>query len=237
MPHHRYLMAAALLVLVTLTPLSGWPFGQVSAYAQATHEAGGSTAQSWWKSIFHVLTVVSSNENERKDRDDRWERNKEDQDDNEGNENWSGPPPRANLYQPPPPPDQGARCLGTGGSLTIDLPGGGASVKVFQDNLYAELARVDPSNVPSPGNLVGQLIVRLTVSPCGGQAYGTLLNEANLGVSYRNREGVNRDEAAFTLMYFDGQTWSAAPKQANDPSNRYVSATIGASGVYALVQR
>jgi hypothetical protein len=230
-------MAAALLVLVTLMPLSGWPFGQVSAYAQTSHEPGSSVTKAWWTGIFHVLGVASSNENERKDREDRRERNKEDQDDNEGNENWSGPPPRANLYQPPPPPDQGARCLGAGGSLSIDLPGGGATVKIFQDNLYAELARVDPSSVPSPGNLVGQLIVRVTISPCGGQAFSTLPNEANLGVSYRNREGVNRDESAFVLVYFDGQTWSPTQKQANDPPNRYVSATIGATGIYALVQR
>ena len=42
MPHPQYLMAGALLVLLTLAPLSGWPFGEVSAHAQMTHEAGGS---------------------------------------------------------------------------------------------------------------------------------------------------------------------------------------------------
>lgn len=239
MPEPRYLMAAALLVVLTLAPLSGWPLGQVAAYAQTTHQRGSSADDARSASLLDLLTVASSNENERQDREERRGRNQNDQDDNDDGEDWTPPPPpRAPAYQPPPPPpDQTAGCLGNGGSLTIALPGGGATVKAFHDNLYAELSRVEPSSVPSPGNLVGQLIFRLTASPCGGQAFGTLPSEANLGVGYTNDAASGRDEGKFTLMYFDGQRWAPAPKQANDPPQNYVSATITAPGIYALVQQ
>ena len=226
MPEPRYLLAATLLVALTLAPLAGWPSGQLSAYAQTTHDDGGA-----------LLTVAASNENERQDREERRGRNQNDQDDNDDGEEWVPPPPRGQVYEPPPPPDQAGGCLGNGGSLTIALPGGGATVKVFQDNVYAELAKVDPSSVPSPGNLVGQFVFRLTAAPCGGQAFGALPSEANLGVQYSDDAASGRDEGNLVLQYFDGQRWAPAPNQATDPANNYVSATITATGIYALVQQ
>ena len=230
MPEPRYLLAAALLVLLTAAPLIGWPVGQVSAHAQTTAEPGRSG------DVVDLLTAALSNENEREDREERRERNQGNPNDND--DDWQAPllPPEPPT-QSAPPPDQSATCLGNGGTVTIPLPGGGATVKVFQDNLFVELARVDPGSVPSPGNLVGQLVFRVTAAPCGGQPLGALTNEANLGVTYTSDAASGRDESKFALMVYDGQRWAPAPKQANDPPNRYVSATIGAPGIYALVQQ
>ena len=238
MPEPRYLLAAALLALLSLAPLTGWPLGQVSAHAETMHERGRSATAARSSSPIDLMTVALSNENERQDQEDRRGRNQNDQDDNDDGEDWTPPPPpRGPSYNPPPPPDQGASCLGSGGTVTITLPGGGATVKVFQDNVYAELARVDPSSVPSPGNLVGQLVFRLTASPCGGQAFSTLPGEANLGVRYSDDAAAGRDESKLTLLFYDGQRWTSAPKQATDPPNNYVSATVSTPGVYALVQQ
>lgn len=230
MPEPRYLLAAALLAILTAIPLTGGPIGQVSAHAQSTAD------QSRSGNAVDLLTAALSNENERQDREDRRDRNQNDQSDND--DDWQAPllPPEPPT-QSAPPPDQSATCLGSGGTVTVTLPGGGATVKVFQDNLFVELARVDPGSVPSPGNLVGQLIFRVSAAPCGGQALNALPSEANLGVTYTGDAASDRDESKFALMRYDGQRWAPAPKQANDPPNRYVSATIGAPGVYALVQQ
>jgi hypothetical protein len=121
--------------------------------------------------------------------------------------------------------------------VTLTLDGGSATVKVFQDNLNVELSKVDPGSAPAPpGALIGDLIFRVSAGPCGGGSVGTLPSEANLGVSYRERVESGRDETKFSLQYWDGQKWSAAPKQATDPGHNYVSATISATGIYALAQ-
>lgn len=235
MPEPRYLIAAALLALLTAAPLTGWPPGQISAHAQTMRERDGASERALSGSPVDLLTVASSNENERLDREERRGRNQNDQDDNDDGEDWTPPPAGGSMYEPPP--DQSATCLAAGESVTMALPGGGATVRVFQDNLFVELARVDPSGVPSPGSLVGQLVFRLTAASCGGQALGALPGEANLGVTYTGDAVSGRDASKLALMLYDGQRWSPAPKQANDPPHRYVSATIAAPGIYALVQQ
>jgi hypothetical protein len=153
----------------------------ISAHARTTRERGRSADAARSASLLDLLTAASSNENERQDREDRRDRNQDDQDDNDDGDDWSPPPPPpgGQTYQPPPPPpDQGAGCLGSGGALTVALPGGSATVKVFQDNVYAELSRVDPSSIPSRAawwaswSSTHRLAVRR-------QPFGTLPNEAN----------------------------------------------------------
>ena len=75
---------------------------------------------------------------------------------------------------------------------------------------------------------------RVSASSCGGGGMGSLPGEGNLGVNYRGGVASGKDEGRFKLMYWDGQRWSEAPKQATDPGNNYTSATIQALGVYAL---
>lgn len=116
--------------------------------------------------------------------------------------------------------------------MSLRLSDGTVAVKVFQDNLHVEISRND---LPAgPGGLLGDLIFRVSAAPCGGGGLGALPGEGNLGVGYRDRVVSGRDERTFRLLYWDGQGWTEAPKQATDPGNKYVSATITAPGVYAL---
>jgi len=120
--------------------------------------------------------------------------------------------------------------------VSLTLPDGTVTMKVFQDNLNVDLSRVDPGSVPPPpGGIVASLVFRLGASPCGGSGLAALPGEGNLGVAYRNRAGESGDKSKFTLMFWDGQSWVAAPKQARDPGSNYVSATITALGIYAVV--
>jgi hypothetical protein len=243
----RYPLAAVLLLALTLAPLAGLPgFGR-SAYAQTVHESGA-RVRSWWSGLY---TVAASNENEQKDREDRREHgnnandnnsngNDDDGDSNDNNDCCAPPPPPppAREAAPPPPPssqNQASACLNSGGSVTLQLSDGTVTAKVFQDNLNVTLERVDPGSVsPPPGGTLGSLVFRLSAAPCGGSGLSALPGEGNLGVGYRDSVVSGKDESKLKLMYWDGQRWTEAPKQAADPGANYVSATISALGVYAL---
>jgi hypothetical protein len=122
--------------------------------------------------------------------------------------------------------------------VSLTLNDGTVSTKVFQDNLNVVLDRVDAGSVPGPsGALVGDLIFRVSGSQCSGSGLGSLPGEANLGIAYRNRVAEAGNESTFTIMFWDGQKWAATPKQALDAGSNYVSATIQALGVYAVVQQ
>ncbi|MFN8634234.1 MAG: hypothetical protein U0893_10290 [Chloroflexota bacterium] len=240
MPAPRYLMAAALLAMLTLAPLLRWP-GEVSeAHAQTDGFGRTTSVRSGWWSGLRVLGVAMSNQNERDDRDKRKGREENDnKDDNDDDNPPPAPPPPPRQAPPPPAPvDNAGACLSSGGSVSLTLGGVGITAKAFQDGLALQLERVDGSGVPGPpGSVVGETVFRLSGSPCGGGAYGSLPNEVNLGVSYRNRVGESVDRGKLSLVYFDGQRWSPATKQANDPGANYISASVTAVGVYALVQQ
>lgn len=238
----RYVMAAVLLLLMTLAPLTGWPGREVSAYAQASGEQGPASPRiraRWWP--LSLFTVTSSNENERKDREERQGREDNQSHDNDDDDCCAPPPPPPPPPQqqapPPPPPaqNQASACLSSGGSVSLDLSDGVVTAKVFQDNLNVNLERVDPGSVQAPpGGILGSLVFRVSASPCGGSGLGSLPGEGNLGVGYRRGVAAGKNESQLKLMYWDGQRWSEAPKQAADSGNNYVSATISALGVYAL---
>jgi hypothetical protein len=238
----RYFLAAALLALLTLAPLTGWPSHAVSAYAQSAGEQGQSPTRvraRWWP--LSLFTVTSSNENEQKDREERQGREDNQSHDNDDDDCCAPPPPPpppARNDAPPPQPasqNQASSCLSSGGSVTLQLSDGSVTAKVFQDNLNVTLERVDPGSVSAPpGGPLGSLVFRVSASPCGGSGLGSLPGEGNLGVSYSNSVVSGKDEGKLKLMYWDGQRWSEAPKQATDPGANYVSATISALGVYAL---
>jgi len=257
MPQPRYLLAALLLLTVTFAPLSGWPNGQMSAYAQSVRDGSKSAGTNWsWWNPFAALTVSASNENEQKDRENRQKEGNNDNggggndnsdsnsnsnsNGNNNNNNDDGGPP------PPPPPSnrsqsapsgQASGCLQNGGTVSLTLPGGLATFKAYQDNLAVDLTQVDPSSVPPPpGSLIGQLVFRLGASQCGGSGMASLPGEDNLGVGYSEDAAAGHDKSKLSLMFWDGSKWSPAPKQANDQGAKYVSATISALGTYALVQ-
>jgi len=134
--------------------------------------------------------------------------------------------------------DQVSQCLANGGLLVYHGPEGGIAVKSFQDNLNVTLTRVDPASAPPPpGFIVSSYIFRMGASPCGGSPYSVLPIEANLAVSYTDALAAGRDETRFALMFFDGTTWTVAPKLYRDAANNHVSASVTGLGVYALVQQ
>jgi hypothetical protein len=237
----RYVMAAVLLLLLTLAPLTGWPGRDLSAYAQASDPQGPSSPRiraRWWP--LSLFTVTSSNENEQKEHEER--RGREDNQSHDDNDDDCcapppppPPPPQQQAPPPPPPQNQASACLSSGGSVSLDLSDGVVTARVFQDNLNVSLERVDPGSVQSPpGGVLGSLIFRVSAASCGGGGMGSLPGEGNLGVGYRRGVAAGKDESKLKLMYWDGQRWSDAPKQATDPGGNYVSATISALGVYAL---
>jgi hypothetical protein len=240
----RYVIAAVLLLVLTLAPMAGWPASMVAAHAQSTGDSAEPKARSQTFWPLRVLGISASNENERQDREERQGR--EDNQSHDDNEDDCcappppppPPPPPGGGGPPPPPPPaeaQGPVCLGNGNSVSMGLPDGSVTVKVFQDNLHVELTPVDPGSIPAPRDgYIGSLVFRVSASPCGGPALGAFPGEANLGVAYNGGAVSGRDEDDLRLLYWDGQRWSEAPKQAADPGANYVSATISALGVYAL---
>jgi hypothetical protein len=246
-------MVAMLLLTLTVVPSYTMPNGLRWAYAEALHgqHMDGSTA--WATSPTDERAVSASNENEQKDKDNRRDHgnnandnNGNDNGDSNGNGNGNDdddgccapPPPPPQRSAPPPPANQSSACLSAGGTVSLTLNDGTATVKVFQDNLNVVLDRVDAGSVPGPsGSIVGNLVFRVSGSPCGGAGFGSLPNEANLGIAYRNRVAEAGNESTFTIMFWDGQKWTATPKQALDAGSNYVSATIQALGVYAVVQQ
>jgi len=145
---------------------------------------------------------------------------------------------------PPPsgpttsPVDEVSQCLANGGMLVYRGSDAGIAVTSFQDNLNVTLARVAPTAQPlPPGAVVGNYVFRLSASPCGGAPYTVLPLEVNLAVSYSDTLAAGRDESRFALMFYDGTTWTPAPKLYRDPAGNHVSASVTSLGVYALVQQ
>lgn len=246
----RYLMVAALLLTLIVVPSYTMPNGLRWAYAEALHgqHANGSSAQA--STPIDERAVAASNENEQKDKDNRRDHGNN-ANDNNGNDNGDSnrngnddedccapPPPPPQRSAPPPPANQSSGCLSAGGTVSLTLNDGTVNLKVFQDNLNIVLDRVDAGSVPGPsGSIVSDLIFRVSGSPCGGSGFGSLPGEANLGIAYRNRVAEASNESSFKIMFWDGQKWAATPKQALDAGSNYISATIQALGVYAVVQQ
>jgi len=233
--HPRYVMAAVLLLALTVMPMYTGRNGLRWAYAETLYPLSALGDG--------VRAVASSNENEKRDQENRHDHgnngngNDNNNNNNNGNENdddGGPPPPPPPRPAPPQPQNQASACLPAGGSVSLTLSDGTATMKVFQDNLNVELSRSDLP--PAPGGLVGDLMFRVGASSCGG-GLGTLPGEANLGVAYRDRVAQSTDENKYVLVFWDGQTWVPTAKQARDPGANFISATISSPGVYAVVQQ
>jgi hypothetical protein len=230
-----------LLVLLAGAPsVAGSP---TSAAASAADDGGELVARSGPASgpAANLRGVAQSNENERKDQQDRRGRNQNDSDDHDDGEDRN-PPPAPQIYVEASPPRASAtearRCLNAGESVTLDGPNGTVAVGVFQDGVKVEVVRVDPASVPPPaGGLLGDLVFRIAAGPCNDDWWTAFPNEINIGVRYGDGLAAGRDEGAFTLAYYDGNSWAPVAKGAADPPNNYVSASVGMAGTYALVQR
>jgi hypothetical protein len=237
-----FLVVALLILIVAFPPLVRGPLGLTSAYAEAVDARGGAEVKARPGGLLRLFTVVSSNENERKDQEERRGREDNQHSNNDDEDDSPPPPPRqvsapAPPPPPPPPANEAGGCLQAGDSATLALAGGSATINVFQNGVAVQLSRVEPGSLPQPGGLLDQLIFRLSASPCGGQPYGSLPGEANLGVAYSDGVASGHDEGKFALMFYDGTSWTPAPKGATDPGHNFASASVTGLGVYALVER
>jgi hypothetical protein len=238
-----------LFVVVWLMAMlaSGWP----GAVAHATEGQ-------WTRDAGQTVALSQDNDDESDDEHDTDGDNDED-DTDEDNDEGDGddndnvddvtvvpvPVPVSAPAAAPPPAgpsvstvDEVSQCLANGGMLVYQGPDAGIAVKSFQDNLNVTLTRVSPTSQPAPpGVLVGNYVLRLSASPCGGAPYSVLPSEANLAISYSDALAAGRDESRFALMFYDGTTWIAAPKLYKDPASNHVSASVTGLGVYALVQQ
>jgi hypothetical protein len=92
---------------------------------------------------------------------------------------------------------------------------------------------------PAPGQKVDSLLFQVVAESCNGTPIPTLPAEVNLGVHYADGDVAGLNESSFTLAHLDtsANQWHAAQKQANDPPNNFVSATITDMGYYVVYQR
>jgi len=159
----RYLLAAILLIVLTFAPLTIWPGGSGSAHAQSLADGGSFALKARPDWLPRLLTIVASNENEQKDKDDRRDHgnnannngngNGNNNNNSNNNDNDGGgmpPPPPPVQRAPAPAPDMASACLSSGGSVSLSLDNGTVTLKVFQDNLNVELARVDSGSPACP---------------------------------------------------------------------------------------
>ncbi len=251
----RAVLIAAIIFLLATTPalLRGSPFTAsrgLTAYA-ATLVPGP----------LGERAVAASNQNEENERNknnnrnnngnsnnngnDNSDNNGNDNNDNNGNDNGnsnsSPPPPPRQISAPAPPAPV---CSTPGKEITFTSSDGRVSVRVFasmgQSVKITILSPVDAASVPpAPGQKVDNLLFQVIAEGCNGGPIPTLASEVNLGVHYTDGDASGLNEANFTLARLDtsANQWRPAQKQANDPANNFVSATITEMGYYVLYQR
>jgi len=165
--------------------------------------------------------------------------------DNNGNDNGDN----SGSSTPPPPPREivvrtTPTCSTPGQEMTFTSGDGRVDVHVFasmsQSVKITIRMPIDATSVPpAPGQVVGGLLFQVIAESCSGTPIATLPSEVNLGAHYSDADAAGLNEANFTLARLDttANQWRQAQKQANDPPNNFVSATIADMGYYVLYQR
>jgi len=160
---------------------------------------------------------------------------------NNGNDNGanSSPSSRPIIVAPPAPV-----CSTPGQEMTFTSDDGRVLVKVFASSIQSVKISIrmpiDSGSVPpAPGTVVGGLLFQVIAESCSGSPIPTLSSEANLGVHYSDGDVGGLNESNFTLARLDttANQWRQVQKQANDPPNNFVSATISDMGYYVLYAR
>jgi hypothetical protein len=135
-------------------------------------------------------------------------------------------------------------CASAGAETAVSPLGGRVTVRLFSTLPRAIRViireNVDPSTVPAaPGQRVGALVFQVNAEECAGGAVGAFPVEVNLGVRYTDQEATGLNEAGFAIAVLDPATrqWRPLAKQANDPANNFVSATITETGTFVVYQR
>ncbi|MFN8526119.1 MAG: hypothetical protein U0821_23705 [Chloroflexota bacterium] len=148
-------------------------------------------------------------------------------------------PPAKALPEPRPP----AVCSTPGQDMAFRSSGGRVTVRVFatmpRSVRFAVQLPVDLGAGEPPGPVVGDLRLLLAAGTCEGEVLTALPAEVNLAINYADADIVGMDESRLGLAFFDvdRQRWVAVAKQANDPVNNIVAATISTPGLYTVYQR
>jgi len=247
---------AAIIALLATTPavMTGLPLTAsrgLTAYA-ATLVTGPLGERSAAASNQNEENANNNNGNNNNNSNDNSDNNTNDNDNNSNsndNNNDNGdnssppsPPPPPAQAAPPPPPQPA--CSTPGQDSTFTSSDGRVSVHVFpsvtQSIKITIASPVDAASVPpAPGQKVDNLTFQVIAEGCNGGPIPTLAAEVNLGVHYGDSDVAGLNESNFTIARLDtsANQWRAAQKQANDPANNFVSATITEMGYYVVYQR
>ena len=164
-------------------------------------------------------------------------------DNNSNNSNGNNGNDSTKSSGPAPSSGAGSNCAQAGHDTTIVSADGRVAVHIFPSmarNVRITIVMpIDPATVPAtPGQKVDALLFQLTADDCAGGSISPLPAEVNLGVRYTDQDATGLTESKFSIVHLDpvGNTWKPELKQAADPNANFVSATITATGFYAVEQ-
>ena len=153
----------------------------------------------------------------------------------------ASPPPAASPAGSPPAAGaagQGNVGVEAGQEAVLKCPNG-VVLTIRRQTLTREVAigcqTVDPGSVPqTPGPMVGEILFELLAD--GGGA-NDLPGEVNLGIDYGDEDLGGLDESRFVIARLENRQWTPVPRQAPDPVNNFISATINRVGIYTVYRR
>ena len=144
---------------------------------------------------------------------------------------------------PPARAAEAPTCSTPGQETAFTSFDGKVTVRVFPTMpgpMHVEILQVvDFFSAPlPPGNIVGVLVYEVRAAPCGGDFVQTLPAEVNLSIHYNDLEAYGLDESRFVIgrLDFNTATWLPVEKQARDPANNIVAATIDQPGFYVVYE-
>src|SRR5215208_3796366 len=210
----RWIVVAALVALLMAAPsfitqALGSPAQSPSVYAAppAAPLAGGDNDD-------------NNNNGDNDEDNDDGDNDEDNGDDNDEDNEDGGPPPPA--AAPPGPPTEVSGCVSSGGSVTLQLPGGSAAVtNVIARGINVRLERAAAS---VPG-LVDAIVFNVIPENCGGGALADPAPDINLGIRY----SVGANKAGLRIARLEGNQFTEANVRTvpdPNPNNPYVSATI-----------
>jgi hypothetical protein len=253
----RAVLIATIILGLAATPLVAPAFGGASSSDPTAYAAfmGGTGADG------HPQAVLANNNNDNEDNfndnGDNFNNNNDNNNNgngngnsnnNNGNGNGNGNDNNGNdnvvviVRHPNESFNRPTKCFDTRELGTIQLGRGSFDVTVqvmphssFNQTTRLTLRRIEPSTVPSPGNLVDNVVFQLDAqSSCDGAHIGQLPNLVNMGIVYNVPQVL--DKSKLQLVRLDGSTWTNVDTVPDPtPGNPYVSTTTGVAGTYALI--
>lgn len=134
-------------------------------------------------------------------------------------------------------------CASAGHDTLITSADAHAAIHVYPTmprNIRITLVTpVDPTTLPAiPGTKVDGLLYQVTADDCSGGAISPFPVEVNLGMHYADLDATGLTETKFVIAHLDpvDNTWKQELKQAADPVNNFVSATIVNTGYFVVYQ-